>query len=142
MSVNKSAFHFCSKMRQEFLGVYISLNVPVNWGGGGGGGWGGGFKLQRPFKLLVLVGRHDLYCDGSFSTRSAQLRATDNSSCCCIEYVLKQKRPSLAQRYSTLLHLPPLRFHCVGGCWDPTQDCCDLALTARRSNHSARSHPH
>jgi hypothetical protein len=19
--------------------------------------------------------------------------------------------------YSTLLHLPPLRFHCVGGCW-------------------------
>ncbi len=20
--------------------------------------------------------------------------------------------------YSTLLHLPPLRFHCVGGCWD------------------------
>jgi hypothetical protein len=26
--------------------------------------------------------------------------------------------------YSTLLHLPPLRFHCVGGCWDRTQDCC------------------
>ncbi len=26
-------------------------------------------------------------------------------------------------RYSTLLHLPPLRFHCVGGCWDRTQDC-------------------
>jgi hypothetical protein len=24
-------------------------------------------------------------------------------------------------RYSTLLHLPPLRFHCVGGCWDPGQ---------------------
>ncbi len=20
--------------------------------------------------------------------------------------------------------LPPLRFHCVGGCWDRTQDCC------------------
>jgi hypothetical protein len=20
--------------------------------------------------------------------------------------------------YSTLLHLPPHRFHCVGGCWD------------------------
>ncbi len=27
-------------------------------------------------------------------------------------------------RYSTLLHLPPLRFHCVGGCWDRTQDNC------------------
>ncbi len=24
--------------------------------------------------------------------------------------------------YSTLLHLPPLRFHCVGGCWDRTMD--------------------
>ncbi len=26
----------------------------------------------------------------------------------------------------TLLHLPPLRFHCAGGCWDWTQDCCDF----------------
>jgi len=24
-------------------------------------------------------------------------------------------------RYSTLLHLSPLKFHCVGGCWDRTQ---------------------
>ncbi len=24
--------------------------------------------------------------------------------------------------YSTPFHLPPLRFHCVGGCWDLTQD--------------------
>ncbi len=28
--------------------------------------------------------------------------------------------------YSTLLHLSPLRFHCVGGCWDRIQDCCDF----------------
>jgi hypothetical protein len=28
-------------------------------------------------------------------------------------------------RYSTLLHLPPLRFHCVGGCRDRTWDSCD-----------------
>ncbi len=27
-------------------------------------------------------------------------------------------------RYSTLLHLPPLRFHCVIGSWDRTQDSC------------------
>ncbi len=27
-------------------------------------------------------------------------------------------------RYSTLLHLPPLRFHCVGGCWDRLCDYC------------------
>ncbi len=25
-------------------------------------------------------------------------------------------------QYSTLLHLPPLKFHCVGGCWDRTQE--------------------
>ncbi len=30
--------------------------------------------------------------------------------------------------YSTLLHVPPLRFHCVGGCWDWTQDCCDFGI--------------
>jgi hypothetical protein len=30
--------------------------------------------------------------------------------------------------YSTLLHLPPLRFRCVGGCWDRTQDCCDFGI--------------
>ncbi len=30
---------------------------------------------------------------------------------------------------STLLHLPPLRFHCVRGCWDRTQqDCCDFGI--------------
>ncbi len=30
--------------------------------------------------------------------------------------------------YLTLLYLPPLRFHCVGGCWDRTQDCCDFGI--------------
>ncbi len=30
--------------------------------------------------------------------------------------------------YSTLLHLPPLKFHCVGGYWDRTQDCCDFGI--------------
>jgi hypothetical protein len=28
-------------------------------------------------------------------------------------------------RYSTLLYLPPLRFHCAEGCWDRTQDYGD-----------------
>ncbi len=28
--------------------------------------------------------------------------------------------------YSALLHLPSFRFHCVWGCWDFTQDCCDI----------------
>ncbi len=31
-------------------------------------------------------------------------------------------------RYSTLLHLPPFRFHCVGGCWDRSQDCCSFGI--------------
>jgi len=30
--------------------------------------------------------------------------------------------------YSTLLHLPPLRIHCVGGYWDRTQDCCAFGI--------------
>jgi hypothetical protein len=42
--------------------------------------------------------------------------------------------------YSTLLHLPPLRFHCVRRCWDRTQDCCDFGIDSRISSHSARSH--
>jgi hypothetical protein len=25
----------------------------------------------------------------------------------------------LSVQYSVLLHLPPLRFHCADGCWDP-----------------------
>jgi hypothetical protein len=29
---------------------------------------------------------------------------------------------------STLLHLPPFIFCCVGGCWDQTQDCCDFGI--------------
>ncbi len=31
-------------------------------------------------------------------------------------------------RYSRQLHLPPLRFHCVGGCWDRTQGRCDYGI--------------
>jgi hypothetical protein len=32
---------------------------------------------------------------------------------------------------STLLHLPPLRLHCVGGCWDRTQACCDFDICSQ-----------
>jgi hypothetical protein len=41
--------------------------------------------------------------------------------------------------YSTLLHLPPLRFHCAGGCWDAGLLQL-LTLAVRHPNHSARSH--
>ncbi len=30
--------------------------------------------------------------------------------------------------YSTLLHLPPLRFHCADGCWKRTQDRCNWCI--------------
>jgi len=30
--------------------------------------------------------------------------------------------------YSTLLHLPPLRFHCTDGCWGRTQDRCNWCI--------------
>jgi hypothetical protein len=30
--------------------------------------------------------------------------------------------------YSALLHLLPLRFHCADGCWDRTQDRCNLCI--------------
>jgi hypothetical protein len=39
--------------------------------------------------------------------------------------VMKEKKGdfSFYVRYSTLIHLPHLRFHCVGRCWDRTQEC-------------------
>jgi hypothetical protein len=33
--------------------------------------------------------------------------------------------------YSTLLHLPPLRFHCADGCWDRTQDRCNWCIDSQ-----------
>jgi hypothetical protein len=44
--------------------------------------------------------------------------------------------------FSVLLHLLPLRFHCVWGCWDRThtRTVAISALVVRRSNHLARSH--
>jgi hypothetical protein len=33
--------------------------------------------------------------------------------------------------YSTLLRLPALRFHCVGRCWDGTQDCCGFGIESQ-----------
>ncbi len=29
---------------------------------------------------------------------------------------------------SALLYLPPLKFHCADGCWDQTQDHCNLCI--------------
>jgi hypothetical protein len=46
-------------------------------------------------------------------------------------------------QYSTLLHLPPHRFHCVGeNAGIEPRTVATTALAIRRSNNSARSHPH
>ncbi len=37
--------------------------------------------------------------------------------------------------YSALFHLPPLHFHCVGGCWDRTQACCDIGIDSEPKSH-------
>jgi hypothetical protein len=37
-------------------------------------------------------------------------------------------RLKLSSFFSTLFHLPPLRSHCVGGCWNRTQDSCDYCI--------------
>jgi hypothetical protein len=34
-------------------------------------------------------------------------------------------------RYSTLLHLPPIRFHCIGGCWERAYDCSDFGIDSQ-----------
>ncbi len=36
--------------------------------------------------------------------------------------------------YSTLFHLPPIRFQCVGRCWDWIQDCCDFGIVSKTHN--------
>jgi hypothetical protein len=41
-------------------------------------------------------------------------------------------------RYSTLIHLPPLIFHCVGECWDRTQDSCEYTALAVRDALTTR----
>jgi hypothetical protein len=41
--------------------------------------------------------------------------------------------------YSTLLHLPPLRFHCVGGRWNRTQDKNLYDLTRSGATKSGRN---
>ncbi len=35
-----------------------------------------------------------------------------------------------------MIHLPPFRFHCVGGCWDRTQDSCDCGIGCQTYSNS------
>jgi hypothetical protein len=38
------------------------------------------------------------------------------------------KKKKFGVLYLTLLHPPPLRFHCADGCWDRTQDRCNWCI--------------
>ncbi len=38
--------------------------------------------------------------------------------------------------FTRLFHLPPLRFRCVGECWDWTRDSCGFGSGVSRSSHS------
>ncbi len=43
--------------------------------------------------------------------------------------------------YTTLIHLLPLIFHSVEGCWIEPRTVTTSALTVRRSNRPPRSYP-
>jgi hypothetical protein len=63
---------------------------------------------------------------------------TDSSVLSAEKYKIKKLRGIFGDfskvRSSTLLHLLPLRFLCVGDRWDRTQDCCDLIILALLEN--------
>jgi hypothetical protein len=67
-----------------------------------------------PLVVLLSLTLFDLLYEPLSTVRLSSLP----SQCNTVFYV----------RYSTLLHLPPLRFQCVGGCRDRTQDCCDSGI--------------
>jgi hypothetical protein len=75
-------------------------------GGGEVGGWGGG---QLVTSQQRIPGNQNIY-------DSLNLLANGFSSTVFMYLI------------STLLHLLPLKFHCVRGCWEWTQDCCDFGI--------------
>jgi hypothetical protein len=55
-----------------------------------------------------------------------RLRGSDNTTHCSQarrinKYKIGEFFEFFDVLFSTLLHLPPLRFQCIGGCWDQTQ---------------------
>jgi hypothetical protein len=55
-----------------------------------------------------------------------------------IDYIIFKKE---TQRFGVLFSTLPLRFSCVGGCWNGNQGYCDVPMEVRASNHKATSHP-
>jgi hypothetical protein len=70
-------------------------------------------------------------CLGKISKPKEKNDNNSSFAMCCesIGGIYKEhKKTSFHRRISTLLHLPPLNFHCVGGCWDQTQDSCNFSI--------------
>ncbi len=77
--------------------------------------------LLKGFPMVPLSCRSNLarrYLLMPFSLCSIYVPSMENSDIFCIFKVLN----------STLMHLPPHRFHSVGSYWDRIQDCCDCGI--------------
>jgi hypothetical protein len=106
----------------------------------------GGLFLKLVFRILWYVSflnfiseKNRDACDYGHKGSAFYGIVGSPSPDCHIKYVFKGGFFGLllSVHCSTLLHLPPLRFHSAGDYWS----VATLPLTARRSNQSARSHP-
>ncbi len=99
--------------RHEFL-FFLTEPIAIPWtytrrtcrGAWRGGGWASCW-LTRPSSWLKSAGSPSAPPAGTSPAISVGKRTALPKIWGFFVYVL----------YSTLLHLPPLRFHCVGGCW-------------------------
>jgi len=111
------------------------------WGRPGASSWGWGRRSPR-FSHPGSSNSRSLATHPSTPTKQINWTETGEIFWDFFMYIL----------YSTLLYLPPLRFHCVGGCWGRTQDTCDFGYILSTRLHlihnrlylihdSASSHP-
>ncbi len=86
-------------------------------------------KISR---LLHQRSNFASFCHGhptKYSARVERISSLSESTWKRFHRWLKQRGNDFFYvMYSTLLHLPPLRFHCVRGCWDRTPDCCNFGI--------------
>jgi hypothetical protein len=90
-----------------------NVTFKCKWGKEYGGDWGKAFFCRSPSLFYSLKTTWTIFLSSS----------TSEIGIFFIFYVL----------YSTLLHLPPLRFYCADGCWDRTQDRCNFMISTHGS---------
>jgi hypothetical protein len=76
------------------------------------------------FRKTMRKGEAEVWGWGVGQARWQQKQALASSNICIF---FREFFWIFSVLYSTLLHLPPL-FHCVGRCWDRTQDSCDFGI--------------